>query len=365
MSEESGFKIERKTSAGGTYAQIDTVPANQATYSDTTVEEGTEYFYRVRAFNSAGNSTYSNEASATTPSSPAARVVRAVAQIKKTANQETTTGNEEEVDWSAEVFDTGSLWSSGNAFVIPADFNGKYAQVICCVRWEANVVAGSQQRMLRVLKNGVEFPGSSGHDRASSGSLSRTNNLVITPPVQVATGDEFTIQALQRSNTTIDILQDANTFFQIIILDTFSGALLSKSAVQEIANNTPEVLTWDVANVDTDNFWSASTPSRITIPSGVSRVRFYAGARWEALGTAGPREIAMLKDSATFDGAPKERLVTTANVSDQAMNCMVSPVMEVEEGDIFEIQATQTNGSSSACDILNEAQTYFAVEVLE
>jgi transcriptional regulator CtsR len=72
---ETGFQIERKTGAGGTYALIVTKAANSTTYSDSGVAEGTAYFYRVRAANGAGNSAYSNEASATTSASlPAAPV---------------------------------------------------------------------------------------------------------------------------------------------------------------------------------------------------------------------------------------------------------------------------------------------------
>ncbi len=63
---ESGFKIERKTGAAGTYAAIDTVGANITSYSSTSLDPSTAYFYRVRAFNTAGNSAYSNEANATT-----------------------------------------------------------------------------------------------------------------------------------------------------------------------------------------------------------------------------------------------------------------------------------------------------------
>ncbi len=66
---ETGFQIERKTGAGGTYALIVTTAANATAYSDSGLAEGTAYFYRVRAVNGAGNSAYSNEASATTPSS--------------------------------------------------------------------------------------------------------------------------------------------------------------------------------------------------------------------------------------------------------------------------------------------------------
>jgi subtilisin family serine protease len=68
---ESGFKIERKKGSGGTYSQIATVTANVASYSDTGLSEATSYYYRVRASSSAGNSSYSNEASATTyPAAP-------------------------------------------------------------------------------------------------------------------------------------------------------------------------------------------------------------------------------------------------------------------------------------------------------
>ena len=63
---ESAFEVERKTGSEGTYSQIATVDANVTTYSDTGLSESTTYYYRVRAYNSAGNSTYSDEADATT-----------------------------------------------------------------------------------------------------------------------------------------------------------------------------------------------------------------------------------------------------------------------------------------------------------
>jgi hypothetical protein len=58
----AGFKIERKTGATGTYAQIGTTAAGVTTYQDNTVVGGTTYCYHVRAWNTAGNSGYSNEA---------------------------------------------------------------------------------------------------------------------------------------------------------------------------------------------------------------------------------------------------------------------------------------------------------------
>lgn len=64
--DETGFKIERKTGATGKYSRIATVGANATTYSNRGLTQSTTYYYRVRAYNASGYSAYSKEASATT-----------------------------------------------------------------------------------------------------------------------------------------------------------------------------------------------------------------------------------------------------------------------------------------------------------
>jgi DUF5010 C-terminal domain/Fibronectin type III domain len=66
---EDDVRIERKTGSGGTWAEIATVGANVTTWSNTGLTASTQYFYRLRAYNTTGYSAYSNEASATTPGS--------------------------------------------------------------------------------------------------------------------------------------------------------------------------------------------------------------------------------------------------------------------------------------------------------
>ncbi|HWQ33109.1 MAG TPA: fibronectin type III domain-containing protein, partial [Blastocatellia bacterium] len=64
---EDGFKIERCQGSGCTnFAQIATVPAGTTSFSNTGLSSGTVYTYRVRAYNSSGDSAYSNTASART-----------------------------------------------------------------------------------------------------------------------------------------------------------------------------------------------------------------------------------------------------------------------------------------------------------
>jgi len=71
-SDETGFKIERSLTATSGFAQIATVGANATSYSNTGLSASTTYYYRVRAYNGAGDSAYSNPASATTAGIPPA-----------------------------------------------------------------------------------------------------------------------------------------------------------------------------------------------------------------------------------------------------------------------------------------------------
>jgi hypothetical protein len=62
---EDGFQVERKTGANGTWQLLTLAPANNSQFIDQAVVARTLYYYRVRAYNAAGTSAYSNEASAT------------------------------------------------------------------------------------------------------------------------------------------------------------------------------------------------------------------------------------------------------------------------------------------------------------
>jgi len=66
-SNETGYSVER-SSDGRSFAQIGQAGANVAAWTDTGLNSGTVYYYRVRAFNNSGNSAYSNVGSAQTQS---------------------------------------------------------------------------------------------------------------------------------------------------------------------------------------------------------------------------------------------------------------------------------------------------------
>ena len=61
---ENGFKIERKT-PGTPFVQIATTGEGEPRFTDGNVQVGSEYTYRVKAYNLYGDSGYTNEATHT------------------------------------------------------------------------------------------------------------------------------------------------------------------------------------------------------------------------------------------------------------------------------------------------------------
>ena len=62
--DETGFVLERKEEASGSYTLLTSPGADVSAYSDASIRAGTIYYYRALAYNVAGKSAYSNEASA-------------------------------------------------------------------------------------------------------------------------------------------------------------------------------------------------------------------------------------------------------------------------------------------------------------
>src|SRR5262245_4945558 len=77
-SNEEGFTIERRVATAQTYNQIATVAANVTSYNDSGLVDGGTYCYRLFAFNSAGRSSYSNEACASARASATGSLLAAV-----------------------------------------------------------------------------------------------------------------------------------------------------------------------------------------------------------------------------------------------------------------------------------------------
>jgi fibronectin type 3 domain-containing protein len=69
---ETGFELQRKMGAGGTYASVTAspLPPNTTSYMDTALTPGVTYYYRIRALNFAANSAFTPDYVVTTPTPP-------------------------------------------------------------------------------------------------------------------------------------------------------------------------------------------------------------------------------------------------------------------------------------------------------
>jgi hypothetical protein len=141
---ETGFKLYRSTN-GVDFMWITTLGANATSYSNSGLKALTTYFYKVRAYNSAGGSAYSNTASAKTsdsdaglkPSAPtnvkAANKANGSALVSWTDASTNETGFEvRRRKWDAKLSAWGS-WvkvasvGKGITSVVNAPGNGTYA----------------------------------------------------------------------------------------------------------------------------------------------------------------------------------------------------------------------------------------------
>ena len=107
-SNETGFEIQRKTGADGTWGTLTTLVANQTSYSDAAVASGTQYFYRVRAINDAGNSDWSNETDITTPA-PSSSVT-----INASADAYVRDGSSADTNFGSSSWNEAKIASTGN-----------------------------------------------------------------------------------------------------------------------------------------------------------------------------------------------------------------------------------------------------------
>jgi uncharacterized protein (TIGR02145 family) len=103
---ETGFKIERKVGAG-VWLEIGSVNSNVYNYTDSSVNYGTTYTYRVYAFNSSGSSiNYSNEVIITTFLSLTTNVITDVTNVSASC------GGDISFSGGSSVIVKGVVWST-------------------------------------------------------------------------------------------------------------------------------------------------------------------------------------------------------------------------------------------------------------
>jgi len=102
---ESGFTIARSLDGSSWSEVTPAAPLNATSYIDSGLNSETRYYYRVKAFNATGDSSYSNSHSATTS---------AAAAISLSANAYKVKGKHNvDLSWSGAITSTVDIWRDG------------------------------------------------------------------------------------------------------------------------------------------------------------------------------------------------------------------------------------------------------------
>jgi hypothetical protein len=139
-----------------------------------------------------------------------------------------------------------------------------------------------------------------------------------------------------------------------------AGVLVHKTTDETVANNMALVLNWEDAAYDTDSFHDPLVNgSRLTIPSGISKVQLTAQIRWDSSST-NLREVQFYKNgSNAYTGRAFSRVEA---ISGATLQTLVSPVLAVTAGDYLEVAAWQNSGSSR--EVLTHDSCWFGLQVI-
>ncbi len=121
--DEFGFEIERSTDNGASWSSLASTGPDTTGYDDQDVLPLSSYLYRVRAFNGAGNSAFSNTASATTPDGPVGIVLESASGYKVKGVQHV------DLTWTGSAAATVEIVRDGNTIATVSN-NGSYTDNI-------------------------------------------------------------------------------------------------------------------------------------------------------------------------------------------------------------------------------------------
>ncbi len=259
------------------------------------------------------------------------------ALLKRNTNLAIADATQTTLGWESEVYDTDGFADPGvqpTRLTVPIGKGITKVQMLSGVQWGASA---SGDRWVEIHKNGAQVDGLPGYlgtvDTATSSRIA-----LASAPIDVVDGDYFECLVWQNSGGSLDVEADAQTWFALVAIEfaAFRGAMVRLTTSEPVSTSTDTPMPWDATVYDTDGFWSAGNPTRLTIPSGASKVRLKGNIDW-TFGGGGYRHIWMHKNGGLFFGAAKE-----SDAGDSGLQNASTAVVEVTAGDYFELIARQT-----------------------
>lgn len=141
----------------------------------------------------------------------------------------------------------------------------------------------------------------------------------------------------------------------------FRGALVKLSADENVTVSSTTAVPWDAAEYDTDDIWSSGAKTRLTVPTGASKVRLSCCINWLVTTAPAKRYIALIdKNGSAVVGGASIQNDSTAFTT-QGMSTATA-VLAVTPGDYFEVRVHHNDGATE--DVEARLETWFAMEII-
>jgi hypothetical protein len=262
---ETSFLLERSLD-GVSFTQIASLPANTTTYSDNTLNSSTTYSYRIRAANSAGNSAYSNNGSATTAtlgSGPFS--LWSTSTVPQTVDDSDGTPNEVGVKFESDVAGTisgirfykgptntgthtGHLWSVSGQLLATVTFTGETS-----TGWQTAVFsqAFSIQANTYYVASYFAPNGHYAEDDNYFTSSGVNNGPLHSPQAGIAGNNGVYIQSSTSAFPTLTF-QAAN-YYVDVVFSPASGGITAPSAPSDLTATTVDSARINLSWADNSN----------------------------------------------------------------------------------------------------------------
>lgn len=201
-------------------------------------------------------------------------------------------------------------------------------------------------------------------------TLTQLSDVTITSPT---TGDrlKYNGSAWVNGVTTLDDLSDAVITSPATgdklayngtnwVNQAFRGAQVHTSANVSIPDSTSTAVAFNTEDYDTSTIHdNVTNNTRLTVPSGVTKIRLSAGVKW-ANNATGRRSIVLNKNGAAFQGQGAMTVDAGASINHE-LN-VTTGVIAVSAADYFEVIAFQDSGG--ALNVLSNESTWFSMEIV-
>ncbi len=146
----------------------------------------------------------------------------------------------------------------------------------------------------------------------------------------------------------------------------FKGALVKLTSDESLSSGSVLQIPWDTEIYDAGDFFSLGSPSRLTVPNGITRVRL-TGQIGILSGLTADRVLVRLRKNANL-AVTIQTAQDLDPISGAPSISISTPVFEVVAGDFFELEAFQDSGGALTIDAAGasgEIRSYFSIEAVE